>query len=810
MYPTSFHNAAHAPYADVAVLAHMPMPLTYIVPEGLRGKVTRGARVIVPLGARQLTGYVVALHHNPPSYPDLRELLELIDEEPQFSESFLDFLLFTADYYLSPPGEVFRSVLPAQLHRTSRPGLALTPKGVAALADFRDKFTSGEAPLTPEAIVLGAIEREGVMPADEIEDHGHVQLLLSRGFLERVPILEASKDKVATEKWVEHTGVKPKRTLGPKQQSILFMLQSGPRLLRELSGEISGAREVIKALEQMGLARAYEREISRDPFSTPPRVTPAPILTAAQQVACDAISEKIRSGDYGGFLLHGITGSGKTEVYLHSIAECERLGRGAIVLLPEISLTPQLAGIFRGRFGDKVAILHSGLSDNDRFEQWCKIRDGQRSIVVGARSALFAPLPDLGVIVVDEEHDPSFKQEDRLRYHARDLALVRAKGAAAVAILGSATPSLESHYSPKLTRLLLPERATPKPLPEVEVIDLRKHAGSLGDAMLSQPLLDGIAGELASGGQSILFLNRRGFASCVVCQGCGFTFVCKDCDVTLTHHKMQDLLMCHYCNYSHALPAKCPSCSQAKLALIGAGTERVEARIQELFPKARVLRLDRDTSSVREMESILYRFSKGEADILIGTQMVAKGHDFSGVSLVGVILADMALRMPDFRASERTFQLMVQVAGRAGRGQRPGKVYLQTFVPEHEAIECAKDHDYFRFAALELARRKARSFPPFSHMAVFRLDGPNPHAVHQAAENLRRRALTLVPRGVEVLGPAPAPISRLKGKIRYQLIVRAAHRPTLRSFLKEFLLGARAMIQQPMSLSVDIDPVSMM
>jgi primosomal protein N' (replication factor Y) len=811
MYLTPHHqNQAHAPYADIAVLAPMQTPLTYIVPEGLRGKVKRGARVIVPLGARQLTGYVVNVHHKQPTYPDLRELIELIDDEPQFGESFLEFLLFVADYYLAPPGEVFRSVLPGQLHRTSRPGLMLTEKGVAALQEFRDQFTSGEAPLTPEAILLGAIERDGVMPADEIEDFSHVQGLLSRGLLEKVPILEAAKDKLSTEKWVEKTGVAPKRALSSKQQSLMFLLQSGPRLLRELAGDLSGAREVVKALSQQGLVRTYEKEVTRDPFLSPPKETPIPVLNAAQQAACNAISEKIRSGDYGGFLLHGITGSGKTEVYLHAIAECDRLGRGAIVLVPEISLTPQLANIFRGRFGDKVAILHSALSDNDRFEQWCKIRDGQRTIVVGPRSALFAPMPDVGVIAVDEEHDPSFKQEDRLRYHARDLALVRAKGAAAVAILGSATPSLESHFSPKLTRLLLPERATPKPLPVVEVVDLRKFSGALGDAMLSPPLIDGIAKELELGGQSILFLNRRGFASCVVCQGCGFTFVCKDCDVTLTHHKTQDLLMCHYCNYSHALPQRCPSCAQPKLALIGAGTERVEAKIQEMFPKARVLRLDRDTSSVREMESILHRFSKGEADILIGTQMVSKGHDFSGVSLVGVILADMALRLPDFRASERTFQLLVQVAGRAGRGQRPGRVYLQTFVPEHEAVECAKDHDYFRFAALELERRKARSFPPFAHMVVFRLDGPNPNTVHQAAESLRRRALTLVPRGVEVLGPAPAPISRLKGKVRYQLIARAAHRPTLRSFVKEFLLGARAMIQQPMSLSTDIDPVSMM
>jgi primosomal protein N' (replication factor Y) len=808
--PAPARRPEAAPYAEIAVLAPLPGPLTYLIPEELRGKVQRGARVIVPLGARRLTGYVLALHAEAPKIDQIKAIEELVDESPLLEPAFLDFLVWSAEYYLAPVGEFFRAALPAQLHQASRPGFALTDAGRAFIQEARDRYTrSGEA-LSAEALVLASLERAGVLPHDEAEQNESLlNSCANKGLVQKVPFLEAARDRPATEKIVTRAASEPKRPLGARQRAVLAALREGPRPLRELANEVPGAREAVRGLEQAGLVAVSERELSRDPFMMPPREAPVPELTPSQAHARGTIVQCIQRGDFGAFLLHGITGSGKTEVYLQVIAENERLGRGSIVLVPEISLTPQLAGIFRGRFGEKVAVLHSGLSDAERFEQWRKIRDGRRSIVVGARSAIFAPLRELGAVVVDEEHDPSFKQEERIRYHARDLALVRAKGAGAVCVLGSATPSLESHASTKLTRLSLPDRPTPQPLPHVEVIDLRPFRGALGDAMLSPVLLGAIADDLQSGGQTILFLNRRGFASAVTCQACGFTFTCKDCDVSLTHHRAKDRLLCHYCSYSVPIPQKCPVCHERELAFLGVGTERVEARIKQEFPSARVLRLDRDISSPKEMESMLSRFSRGEADILIGTQMVSKGHDFSGVSLVGVVLADMALQLPDFRAAERTFQLLVQVAGRAGRGQRAGRVLLQSFVPEHDSIQCAKDHDYFRFAALELERRRARLFPPYAHLAALRLDGPELGPVHAAAELLRRRAVSLAPRGVEVLGPAPAPLSRLKGRVRFQLLAKGTSRPALRGFLRE-LLQARALIQPPIVLSVDIDPVSML
>lgn len=808
--PAPARRPESAPYAEVAVLAPLPGPLTYGIPEAMRGKVQVGARVIVPLGARRLTGYVLALHAEAPKVTELKAILELVDETPLIEPAFLDFLVWAAEYYLAPVGEFFRAALPSHLHQASRPGYVLTEEGKEILQAQRSRYVSVGEPLSPEALLLASLERAGAAPVDEIdEDDVALKSCLEKGWLSKAQFLEAARDRPSTEKVVTRTGSEPRRPLGARQKAVFSVLGAEPKPLRELAAEIPGAREAVRALEQAGLVSVSERELSRDPFMMPPRPAPIPTLTPSQEHARRAVVQAIQRGDFGAFLLHGVTGSGKTEVYLQVIAESERLGRGSIVLLPEISLTPQLAGIFRGRFGEKVAVLHSGLSDADRFEQWRKIRDGRRSIVVGARSAIFAPIKELGVVVVDEEHDPSFKQEERIRYHARDLALVRAKGAGAVAILGSATPSLESHASTKLTRLSLPDRPTPQPLPEIEIIDLRPYRGALGDAMLSPPLLESIAEELESGGQTILFLNRRGFASSVICHACGFTFVCRDCDVTLTHHRAKDRLLCHYCSYSIPIPQKCPVCSERELSFLGVGTERVEARVRQEFPAARVLRLDRDTSSAKEMESILARFSRGEADILIGTQMVSKGHDFSGVSLVGVILADAALRLPDFRAAERTFQLLVQVAGRAGRGKRAGRVLFQSFAPEHDSIQCAKDHDYFRFAALELERRRARLFPPYAHMAALRLDGPEPGPVHAAAELLRRRAVSLAPRGVEVLGPAPAPLSRLKGRVRFQLLAKGTSRPALRSFLRE-LLQARALIQPPIVLSVDIDPVSML
>ncbi|HVV88473.1 MAG TPA: primosomal protein N', partial [Kofleriaceae bacterium] len=537
--------------------------------------------------------------------------------------------------------------------------------------------------------------------------------------------------------------------------------------------------------------------------------------TPEQRVAVDAVVGALggRPGEapaFASFLLHGVTGSGKTEVYLRVIAEARARGLGAIVLVPEIALTPQLAARFRGRFGDEVAILHSGLSESDRLSEWERLHRGQAAIAVGARSAVFAPVARLGVVVVDEEHDGSFKQDEGVRYHGRDVALVRAQRAGAVCVLGSATPSLESFGAAQAGRmrlLTMVERATGAVLPSVEVLDLRRYQPD-GEDMLSAPLAAALERTLAAGEQAILFLNRRGFATFVLCRACGHAFRCRDCAVSLTYHRASDRLECHYCGFGQRVPEACPTCKvTGSIERKGLGTERVAAALAARYPAARVARLDRDVATGARAEGILARVARREVDILVGTQMVTKGHDFPGVTLVGVLCADLALSLPDFRAAERTFQLLTQVAGRAGRGARPGHVVIQTYRPEAEAVDCAARHDYAGFAATEQAARAELGYPPSGRLCAVRIDGPDEAAVVNAAQHLGALAVALARRegdAVIVRGPVAAPLARLRGRVRWQLWLRAADRGPLRRVVRGVLAaevkGARVV--------ADVDPLS--
>ena len=512
------------------------------------------------------------------------------------------------------------------------------------------------------------------------------------------------------------------------------------------------------------------------------------------------------------FLLHGVTGSGKTEVYLQVIAAARAAGRGALVLVPEIALTPQLAARFGARFGEDVAVLHSGLAPRERLAAWRRLRAGEVGIALGARSAVFAPVRALAVVVVDEEHDPSFKQEEGVRYHARDLAVVRAQRADAVVILGSATPSLESSYNVargRFTRLLLPERATPRPLPAVTVVDLKRHPPG-PDGLLSAPLVDAIGATLAEGEQSILFLNRRGFSTVVLCRACGHVVRCTSCVVSMTYHQGRARLVCHYCGAVAGVPERCPTCQAPQVERLGTGTERVEAVVRERFPDARVARLDRDTAggatAGEGLEAILARMHRKEIDILVGTQMVTKGHDFPGVTLVAVLNPDQGIDLPDFRAAERTFQLLEQVAGRAGRGTRPGRVIIQTRKPDDLAIASVVTHDYDRFAREELASRKETGYPPFSRMVALRLDGTDGGRVKDAARAAAEAAGRSGGSAVRVRGPAPAPLVRLRGRERWQVWLSSTDRNAL---VKAARAGADAAGSGgDLRVAVDIDPQS--
>ncbi|MCZ6463425.1 MAG: primosomal protein N', partial [Proteobacteria bacterium] len=576
------------------------------------------------------------------------------------------------------------------------------------------------------------------------------------------------------------------------------------------------ATETVRALERRGLVEVFERPAERNVLGPPvPRDTP-PTLNDDQRRALDPICAAVREERHESFLLHGVTGSGKTEVYLHAMAEALARGRQALVLVPEITLTHQIVARLRARFGDGLAVLHSGLRPGERLEQWHRLRAGDTPIATGARSALFAPLERLGIIVIDEEHDGAYKNEEGFRYHARDLAALLAKRAGCPLVLGSATPALESRYAADtgaLRRLVLPRRIAGRPLPAVEIVDLAKERARAPRGrkiILSRPLRRALAETLDEGGQAILFLNRRGFSTQIFCFECGTAERCKDCDVALVFHATENLLRCHYCDFSKPPPALCAGCGAPDTALLGIGTERVVEEVRSAFPTARVARLDRDTTRRRgHTEKVLRELREGRVDVLVGTQIVAKGHDFPGVRLVGVVAADLALHLPDFRAAERTFQLLTQVAGRAGRDSTPGKVVVQTFVPEHYAVSPVRDHDYEGFYAEELAHRASLGYPPFGRLAQVMLAGANEAETRAAAAAIADAVRAAGLAGLEVLGPAPAALPRLRGRHRVQILLKARDAATALAAARAARARA-ARLPRGVQASVDVNPVSML
>ncbi|HEY3357042.1 MAG TPA: primosomal protein N', partial [Polyangia bacterium] len=593
----------------------------------------------------------------------------------------------------------------------------------------------------------------------------------------------------------------------PRRAEVLARLVAagGPVPLPSLR-DIPRAGAHVAALAAAGLVTTALREVGPRGDYAIEGATPPPLT--ARQVEVLQTLEPALGGGYAGFLLHGVTSSGKTEVYLRLVAAARARGMSAVVLVPEIALTPQLCARFRARFGDDVAVLHSGLRDAERLAEWRRLRDGRVGIALGARSAVFAPAANLGVVVVDEEHDPSFKQEEGVRYHARDVALVRAQHAGAVAVLGSATPSLESFANAQAGRLRLlslPERATPRPLPGVEVVDLRKYRPER-EGLFSAPLVAAVRQTLAAGEQTILFLNRRGFATTVLCTSCGEPLKCMHCSVTLTAHREGRRVTCHYCGFTRPAPSLCPRCGGG-LRELGSGTERVEEALKVHFPTARVARLDRDSARGAGLGRVLDSVRGRAVDIVIGTQMITKGHDFPGVTLVGVLLADTGLALPDFRAGERTFQLLTQVAGRAGRGDSPGRVLIQTYSPDHPSVRFATAHDYAGFYAAETAVRQELGYPPFGRLVMVRIDATEEARAREAATLLGERGRTLAGRypGVTLLGPVEAPLLRLKGRYRWQLMLRGPERRAVHGLGRAL---AAAELPAGVRRIVDVDPVS--
>jgi len=754
-------------FARIIIPSPLKEPLTYRVPEEFRGAVVAGMRVLIPLGKRKLSGIVFELIAETP-LQHIKDVIAVLDEAPIVDELLLTLSQWASQYYVASMGEVLSTILPP----TSR--------------------------MEIESIVVAKSQ----------------SMRTNDGLGQK--ILDVLRNK--------------KGRISLKTLTRAFGRTNISRTLERLQS--AGDIEVRERLFGKRKTAALDRS----------EVCPSPVdlkrftLNTEQHTALNALKARIESGGFATFLLHGVTGSGKTEVYLRAMECVGHSGRQSLILIPEISLTPQLLNLLNARFTGRVGVLHSGLTAAERWAQWWQIKRGNVDIIVGARSAVFAPVINLGLIIVDEEHDGSYKQDDGLRYNARDVAVMRGKLSACPVLLGSATPSLESYENCRQGRyelLEISQRVEQRPLPSIEIFDLRdqfKAAGqsatnaapntwrkqnSAGERLLSEPLATAIKRNFEDKRQTLIFLNRRGFANFLQCTRCGYVLRCSYCSVTLTLHLKHNVVRCHHCDFSRAVERHCPDCGNESLAGVGAGTEQIEKILDDLVPEARIARMDRDTTGKRGSHTdLIRRWESGDIDILIGTQMITKGHDVSGVTLVGALLADMSLNLPDFRSAERTFQILSQVAGRSGRGDDPGRVIIQTYGPEHYAIQPLIDHDYKKFFAKEIEFRRALGYPPFGKLVNLRLDGPNPEHVEASAQALLKKIRAIQSGNskyrehIEILGPAPSPIEKLRSRYRWQLLLKGKQISPLiglATAVRETFTRARNV-----RLHIDVDPYNML
>lgn len=773
-------------YAQIALPLPVEQLFTYEVPDALDSRVRVGMRAIVPVKSRFETGYVVEIvDHTEVTNP--KRILDLPDPDPVFTPDMIALCQWVAEYYCCSWGEALQSALPAAIKKGASLRYRLLESQIHA-----GRFTDRQKQ------VIAALYKHGPSTESALAKivgraalSNTLQALVRRGILLAEPVVADAGEGMRTETWavLQEDAVPDGEALAqlqrraPKQAAVyLDLLHGDPaRAASELYDRHAANAGTLKALEDKGLIRREAREFYRSPeMAVDQRAAAKHELNHEQQAAYRNMAEALDARAFTTFLLRGITGSGKTEVYLQAIEHALALGRNAIILVPEISLTPQTVGRFFARFQQDIAVMHSGLSRGERYDEWRRAQRGEVRIVVGARSAIFAPLPDVGIIVVDEEHDQSYKQGDTPRYHARDAAVMRAKMNDAVCVLGSATPSIEAYHNTvagKFARIELLKRATIGALPEVEIIDMRREEKErAGRSLLSNRMASAVTECMNRGEQAILLLNRRGFAPYVLCPKCGWVAECPDCQVSLTWHHHGAELRCHYCDGRYNQPETCGACEFNPLLYLGAGTQRAEEELMQQFKGARVARMDADSTAGKGGHAkILGRFAKGEIDLLVGTQMLAKGHDFPGVTLVGVLNADNGLAVPDFRAAEQSFQLLTQVAGRAGRGNRPGKVYIQTFRPKHYAVQAAAQHDYAGFYTAEIEHRRDAGYPPFRRMLHLLIESEDPKAAERAIVLCNRLLREAIQQerytGIEILGPSPSAVRRIKKKYRWQLAV---------------------------------------
>jgi primosomal protein N' (replication factor Y) len=754
-------------------------PFDYLVPEQLIGEVHLGSRVEVPFGPRKLLGYVVGLTLSSPE-KRLKEIIDVKDLLPPLTQELLQLGQAMAEEYFCRTITAFQSMIPAVLKGkyekkirlvTESTSMWLQAEKLLTLLQQRTVCTFEEA----EQLVGRSILRKLIQSGDCIVEE-QVGDRVTREQIKWIRLVQAELSEI------------PKQAR--KQREVIQYLLRDPTEipLPTLLVATGASRQTINALVERGMLQMEEREQYRDPYrDTLIQATVPLALTDEQQQAFQTILQPITNEQYQTVLLHGVTGSGKTEIYLQSIEEVLRLGKEAIVLVPEISLTPQLVERFKGRFGDRVAVLHSRLSAGERYDEWRKIRKGEVQVAIGARSAIFAPFTKLGLIIMDEEHESSYKQEESPRYHAREIARWRAQFHQATLVLGSATPSLESYYYARTDAyrwVTLNERVQGRPFPTMEVVDMREELKNGNRTMFSNALTQALEKTIAKGEQVVLFLNRRGYATFVLCRSCGEAATCSHCDIALTYHHTNRTVRCHYCGYSEQVPTKCPKCESEHIRHFGTGTQKVEEELVRYFPGVRVIRMDMDTTSKKGAhERLLRSFGKGEADILLGTQMIAKGLDFPKVTLVGVIAADTMLHLPDFRAVERTYQLLTQVSGRAGRHEQPGKVIIQTYQGDHYSIQMVANHESEAFYRKELLLRKQHVYPPFCGLFTITVSHVDRVLAMKRAVDIAN--LLKGNSQYEVLGPVPPTVSKIKDRHRVQVIVKYPQQNKIIQYIKE-------------------------
>lgn len=815
-------------FAQVVVAVPVRGAFTYQVPSAVLQKVRVGQRVLVSFRGRLQTGVIVELSTQPDEKlvsagTKLQKILDVLEEVPSLPEPLVHLLDWIARYYFAPPGEVLRLMLPKPLRKKTQRAYRTTEFGTKCLAEGLLsekhrfdvlKFLKPSTRPVPESRIRSNVKGLTYLKLSEMAEKGLIE--------ERLPPENPNRGRRVVKMLSRVGDPEAKERLGAKQQAVLDFLEGrGAVLEREVRDYTEASLTTIRSMIRRGWVEQSVEERYRDPFATE-SIPPQPdIVLTEEQTA--AIAGSVGDGTFSSprnIVLHGVTGSGKTQVYLAAMKAAADVGRRGLLLLPEIALTPQLVGIFRGTFGQRVAVLHSALTEGERFDEWRRIRRGEVDVVIGARSAIFAPLEKLGVIVVDEEHDSSFKQDSGVRYHARDLALVRGKREKALVILGSATPSLETSALAKTgraQRLKLTTRPTGQPLPSVEIVDMREVPKNKSGRrpLLSPRLRDALIANHDKRQQAILFLNRRGHSPSVVCPSCGHDFRCPHCEITLTYHRAGDELKCHYCDYREPLATVCPTCANTEWMFLGAGTQKLSDQIVQELGDLRTTRLDRDTASSRGIRKILKEFREGDSDVLVGTQMVTKGHDFPNVTLVGVVNADISLRVPDFRSGERTFQLLSQVAGRAGRREIEGRVIIQTYLPDHPAVRAAITHDYDSFSQNELECRQQLRYPPFGYLIVLHFEGNDLNAVRTVTDRYQQSAQRIkagLVGEVYILGPVEAPLGRLKGKFRWQMLVRSHSRSLVRSAVGRILdaAGYGKERTEGVSVIVDVDPFNLM